>query len=146
MTSPACLCMPYSGPFGTDLINPGDCPVHPKEPMMNNQTPPARLPESPRPVCPTGVVPSRLRSDQPTLLQPWTAREEEELQTARAKLQALEGRRNVAHDAAVYKLNTLLNMDPLDGFSLAPRMIQHADAVRDALAPFDSGVRQAGGV
>lgn len=106
-----------------------------------------------RPVCPTGVVPSRLRSDQPTLLQPWTAREEEELQTARAKLQALEGRRTLASEAAVSKLVLKLNdiaeeilRDPENLRRIARHLLENADAVRDALAPFDSGSRQAGGV
>lgn len=144
MTSPDCTCTAYSGPFGTDIINPGNCPVHLQEPIMNDPH---------RPVCPTGVVPSRLRSDQPTLLQPWTAREEEELQTARAKLQALEGRRTFAEEASASKIAEVLDRmgsDILeDAFFrklVARHLIQHADAVRDALAPFDSGKRQAGGV
>lgn len=121
--------------------------------MTQSHVPPQRLPESPRPVCPTGVVPSRLRSDQPTLLQPWTAREEEELQTARAKLQALEGRRTFAEEASASKIAEVLDRmgsDILeDAFFrklVARHLIQHADAVRDALAPFDSGSRQAGGL
>lgn len=97
-----------------------------------------------RPVCPTGTVPSRLTSDQPTLLQPWTAREEEELQTARLKLQALEIRRSVAEQTARDKLNTLLT-DVMDPRAIPGRLIEHADAVRDALAPFDSVVRRAAG-
>lgn len=101
-----------------------------------NQQPPARPP------VPTGVVPSRLTSDQPTLLQPWTAREEEELQTAQQRLDSLRARRSAATAQAEQKLYSLFGWrDPKEeAVGLVETMIQHAEAVRDILKPFDSGV------
>lgn len=107
---------------------------------MTNQTPPDRLPESPRPAVPTGVVPSRLTSDQGTLLQPWTPSDESKLQEAQATLAGLQTRRQMARQTAVDKLQRRLSLDPEMGY-IIDRIIDNAAGVREALAPFDSGAR-----
>lgn len=99
-----------------------------------------------RPAVPTGTVPrpSQLRSDQPTLLQPWTRAEETELQNSIRRVSELESRRQLAENLAATKLNGLLDLDMVDARAIPGLLIRHADAIRDALAPFDSGVRGPG--
>lgn len=66
----------------------------------------------------------------------WTEENESELQ-------ALLARKAEATDPAIVALIAICNRtSPMFGLSYRD-LIKHADAFRDALAPFDSGVRQA---
>jgi hypothetical protein len=68
----------------------------------------------------------------------WTAREESEFKELQSNLELAHKRRAVAVEALAAILNGLYNED--DGICVE-RAVRRADELRDALAPFDSGIR-----
>jgi hypothetical protein len=70
----------------------------------------------------------------------WTQQDEAKLRAARATLTELQGRRAEALRA----LSDALRYAGVGDGSNVNKLIDHADAIRDALAPFDSGVRLPG--
>lgn len=71
----------------------------------------------------------------------WDYRDEQRLNTLRNEIDALERRRNDAADA-VRKLADELQAAMVGAHIPTAWFIDNADAIRDALAPFDSGVRK----
>lgn len=68
--------------------------------------------------------------------QPWTQRREAELREARARVEWLEQQRTYAIERVAKAAGMSSDMAVL-------ALIENADAVRDALEPFDSGGRAA---
>ena len=74
----------------------------------------------------------------------WTAKQEKEFQDARERADELSAARTLAAQAAIAKVQEALSgclREYGDGLDYS-EVILNADAIRDALAPFDSGVRQ----
>jgi seryl-tRNA synthetase len=69
------------------------------------------------------------------------------LKSMRQELDALQARRNIAGNKLRDALSKAIERDETSTTVqiLAEQLAHHADAIRDALAPFDSGVRQANG-
>lgn len=69
-----------------------------------------------------------------TLIE-WTQRQEQNLQRLRREVRMLEGCRSIAISRVAKAAGV--------GLDMAAIMIEKADAIRDALEPFDSGCRPA---
>ena len=83
-----------------------------------------------------------LTSDKPTLLDRWTAKDEAEIRDAKARIAEAEARRAAAVTRVRQTMLRWLEEAPTD--EEVEKYIMRADEIRDALAPFDSGVRVAG--
>jgi hypothetical protein len=81
----------------------------------------------------------------PEAVKPWTPQDEATLKSMRRELESLEARRNHAGKVLHAALVTALDGPGWEIDRLAEQLAHHADAIRDALAPFDSGKRQANG-
>jgi len=93
----------------------------------------------------------RLQLDYPAS-GPWDSRQEEALKRLEAELRELQDRREVAvaeltvtaaQVLKAYETNGRPGVSPVD--LLAHALLEHAEGLRDALAPFDSGVRNKAG-
>lgn len=74
----------------------------------------------------------------------WNASKEQQLLKLEKELQALQGERAAAVRRVETCARALMASGPWDAgnaVKLTGLMIKHADELRDALAPFDSGVR-----
>lgn len=125
---PAPMPLAASGP---GAWKPGDPAIIPGAPGL----PPAPAPRGFAPFPAPGAV------------KPWTPQDEATLKSMRRELESLEARRNHAGKALHATVATAFGRDYAEPTieHIAEGLAHHADSIRDALAPFDSGVRQANG-
>ena len=75
----------------------------------------------------------------------WSKRDERDLQDLLKRKQAFDAAAHAPVLDVAIKIKLLINsmVEPDASESLVSALINYADAIRDALAPFDSGVRVA---
>ncbi len=84
-----------------------------------------------------------LTSDKPTTLTAWSVRDEAKLREAENFVRESSKRRPIAVDRVAAALKHAGFVDQgADAAGLAALAIEYADAIRDALEPFDSGARE----
>lgn len=83
-----------------------------------------------------------LTSDKPTTLTAWSVRDEAKLREAENFVRESSKRRQIAVDRVAAALKHAGFVEQGENATvLAALAIEHADAIRDALEPFDSGAR-----
>lgn len=84
-----------------------------------------------------------LISDKPTTLTAWSVRDEAKLREAENFVRESSKRRQIAVDrvAAALKHAGFVDQGADTSAVLTALAIEHADAIRNALEPFDSGAR-----
>lgn len=93
------------------------------------------------PPPPSPPRPSTLAFDRAPLLKPWSAKDEAELRDAQRRIDEAQTRRALAREAVARALTVESDSPPRSEF--VDFCVLRAEAIRDALAPFDSGVRAA---